>query len=219
MAKTFSINTFSLSLSLLLLLIATSFPGGAAALDYPRDALRDINNKMIVAGAIYLMHNTDGNFPVFFTNVGQSVCPSFVAVDTSDRIAFPLRILLADPGETFVRLNVSVSFQFKNTVYCVNSSVWQVALPSQNINGQRLITLGGEQGPPGCNTVQNWFKINRDPRNGYNIVYDPNDVCNIPVQRYSVAPGINIVNEARILQLVNGRPMQVVFELANSNDD
>ncbi|XP_051136482.1 miraculin-like [Andrographis paniculata] len=216
MEKTFlSISTFSFSLSLLLLLVGTSFPGRAAEPDRTQDAVKDINGNIVKSGEIYLMYTPDGNFPIIYSTNGESVCPSFVAADLSGRVAYPLRIHLADPGETTVRLNTSVSFQFNDTISCVNSTVWQVAPVSQNGNVQRLVTLNGAQGSPGCNTALTWFKLIKDPRDAYNIVFDSSEVCNIPMQRYLVATGTTIENEAQLLQLVNTAPIRVLFQSAD----
>ncbi|XP_051138688.1 miraculin-like [Andrographis paniculata] len=61
---------------------------------------------------------------------------------------------------------------------CANSTVWQVG-DADPATGLPLITIGGALGNPSCDTVGNWFKIERGfSDTNHRLVWHPNDVCN-----------------------------------------
>ncbi|XP_051136485.1 21 kDa seed protein-like [Andrographis paniculata] len=200
-------STNILSLSHLLILVVISFSGHVAAQEFPLDGVRDTRNSFVRAGQSYYIYSAYNRYPVIFTAVGPEPCPIYVAINTAGRAAFPVRFFSVNGRETFIRLNVSVTIEFTWTFPCFNSTVWQVAPNNHKGDEQQLITLGGTQGKPGCNNIRSYFKIEWAPGDVYRISYDPDDVCDIPVQSYSVGPGTVYANGAQPLALVDAAPM------------
>ncbi|XP_051136486.1 kunitz trypsin inhibitor 5-like [Andrographis paniculata] len=218
MVKTlFSINAFFLS-SIIIFIIAFCPSAFADPPPYPQDAVIDIYGQSLRPGRGYFIYDIISNYAIVPSTAGPDGCPIYVAISSSSSIASPVSFLSAKGREGTIRLDVSVTIQYTNPPPCVNSSLWQVAPPDKNKGGQQLVTLGGEQGKPGCDTIRTWFKIRKvqryQERNIYNLVYDPNDVCDVAVQTYGVGYG-DSRNEVQLLALVDVSPIPVVFQPVN----
>ncbi|XP_051136481.1 uncharacterized protein LOC127255131 [Andrographis paniculata] len=212
----FSIKALSLSISLswLLLLVVTSFPGRAATQSLT-DAVFDITGQPLKSGGPYDVRTFIGNYPIIAIYTSNNRCRNLVAVDTVRRSAYSVNIQPANGQEPFIRRDNTVKFEFNNDPPCINSSVWQLAPPDPKNNGRQLVTLGGKKGKAGCDTARTWFKITKPPRyqdqNVYSIVSDSSDVCDIPVQPYYIAATGADVNGARVFAAVVGSPTALVF--------
>ncbi|KAE8703702.1 21 kDa seed protein [Hibiscus syriacus] len=129
-------------------------------------------------------------------------CPEIVVQRQSDMdYGNPVIFSNADPNDDVVRVSSDVNLKFTGPRdrLCLTSTVWKVQdLDEQT--GKRWLELGGEEGSPGCDTKENWFKIEKASIPGmYNFKYCPS-VCG------SSATYCNEIERAR-----DGRQMRLAL--------
>ncbi|CAL5428004.1 unnamed protein product [Camellia sinensis] len=125
-------------------------------------------------------------FPVESPNRGggltlaskDGTCPYYVMQESFESSnGLPLRFLTVDNNKTkSITLSTDVNIAFFAATTCVQSTVWRVGGVSE-VTGRRYVRSGGVAGRPGGETVNNWFRIEKDGSgNGYKIVFCPS-VC------------------------------------------
>ncbi|KAE8683358.1 21 kDa seed protein [Hibiscus syriacus] len=134
------------------------------------NAVLDINGDYVVTGVPYYVMSgiwdegdgdVDGGGGLAIGRESGRKCPEIVVQRQSDAdFGNPVIFSNADHNDDVVRVSSDVNLKFtgKRDRLCQTSTVWKV----QNIDDsteKRFVELGGEEGNPGCDTKQSWFKI------------------------------------------------------------
>ncbi|KAJ0778847.1 putative proteinase inhibitor I3, Kunitz legume, kunitz inhibitor STI-like superfamily [Helianthus annuus] len=83
-----------------------------------------------------------------------------------------------NPKKDVIRLSTDVNIKFSHSDSCSQSNVWRVKYDKGM--KQYAVMVGGVEGNPGPETLDNWFKIEKT-NDGYKFVYCPSvcSYCNV----------------------------------------
>lgn len=104
----------------------------------------------------------------------NKTCPLAVTQLSANKNALPLTFTPVNPKKGVIRLSTDNNIKFTGPTSCNESNVWR--LKYDEAVKQYFITLGGVEGNPGRETLDNWFKIEKTD-DGYKLVFCPT-VCN-----------------------------------------
>ncbi|GKE26379.1 miraculin-like protein, partial [Tanacetum coccineum] len=92
-------------------------------------------------------------------SVGKFTCPAGVSqVGKDEYVGDPLTFTPVNSKKGVIRLSTDVNIKFSgSTFFCHESNVWKFKY-YKNIK-QYAVMLGGAEGNPGPETLDNWFKI------------------------------------------------------------
>ncbi|KAF5793902.1 putative proteinase inhibitor I3, Kunitz legume, kunitz inhibitor STI-like superfamily [Helianthus annuus] len=155
--------------TIILFSLALVFAANAAPAPAP---VLDVHGKYLRTGAIYYVmpvfsdYEHGGLFPVNYT--------SAVAQRRDYHQGLPLTFSPVNPKKGVIRLSTDVNIKFLETTgWDIESNVWKVKY--DKALKQYAVMVGGVEGNPGPETVDNWFKIEKT-NNGYKFVFCPS-VC------------------------------------------
>ncbi|KAJ6402282.1 hypothetical protein OIU84_014383 [Salix udensis] len=91
--------------------------------------------------------------------VSAAAAPETDDYEQSDGL--PLKFIPANSKKGVVRLSTDLNIKFSGPASCSPSAVWKVE-NYDDLTGQMFISTSGVEGNPGPETLDNWFKIERD---------------------------------------------------------
>ncbi|KAJ0957986.1 putative proteinase inhibitor I3, Kunitz legume, kunitz inhibitor STI-like superfamily [Helianthus annuus] len=141
--------------TIILLSLALVFAANAAPAPAP---VLDVHGKYLRTGAIYYImpvfsdYEHGGLFPVNYT--------SAVAQRRDYHQGLPLIFSPVNPKKGVIRLSTDVNVKFSDTTgWDIESNVWKVKY--DKALKQYAVMVGGVEGNPGPETLDNWFKIEK----------------------------------------------------------
>ncbi|KAL8266518.1 hypothetical protein R6Q59_003862 [Mikania micrantha] len=114
---------------------------------------------------------------MFPAPVGNKSCPLGVVGTITEGLGLPLIITPVNPKKGVIRVSTDVNIKFQGSNKCHESNVWKLKY-DKSIK-EYAVMLGGVEGNPGKETLDNWFKIEKTTdgmRDGYKFVFCPS-VC------------------------------------------
>ncbi|MFS7959341.1 putative proteinase inhibitor I3, Kunitz legume, kunitz inhibitor STI-like superfamily [Helianthus anomalus] len=141
--------------------------------------------KTIILFSLALMHlhrkyyvmpaALDGeNGGLLSVKFNRKPCPAGVEQSRSDETGLPLTFTPVNPKKGVIRLSTDVNIKFLASTGCDDeSTVWKVKY--DKALKQYAVMVGGVEGNPGPETLENWFKIEKT-KDGYKLVFCPS-VC------------------------------------------
>ncbi|XP_010683193.2 kunitz trypsin inhibitor 5 [Beta vulgaris subsp. vulgaris] len=179
-------------------------------------AVLDINGRPLQAGCNYyilpVIRGRGGGLTMTSKNATE-LCPLYVAQEDHEvSNGLPLKFYPVNPKDKRISLSSDLNFVFDAATTCVQSTGWSLTIEMET--GRRYVGTGGEIGNPGVETVDNWFKIEKDGSGKYyyKIVYCPG-VCNFcKVMCGDV--GVFIEKDGRRLLGFSDQPLLVMFKKA-----
>ncbi|GKB96369.1 miraculin-like protein [Tanacetum coccineum] len=105
-----------------------------------------------------------------------------------------------------IRLSTDVNIKFFGSTTCHESNVWKFKY-DKNIK-QYAVMMGGVEGNPGPDTLDNWFKIEKT-KDGYKFVYCPSvcSTCKVKCKDLGIVLGVNGMRRLA----VSKDPLSVIF--------
>ncbi|XP_031475922.1 kunitz trypsin inhibitor 5-like isoform X2 [Nymphaea colorata] len=140
----------------------------------------DIAGRPVQAGKGYYMLPVNDTQFGGLTGISEyGSCPFNVMLSASRFSNGSLLSIHPVTGKGTVRLGIDLNMQFFLVTLCVDLSVWKLAKFDKETN-HRFVTLGGLVGHPGADTVDNWFKIEKEGDH-YKLVFCPTvcDSCSV----------------------------------------
>nr|CAI77771.1 kunitz trypsin inhibitor [Populus tremula] len=169
-------STLLVWFSFLLFAFVLSVP----SIEADTEPVLDIQGEELKAGTEYIITSIfrgAGGGDVAATN---KTCPDDVIQYSLDVFqGLPVTFSPASSEDDVIRVSTDLNIKFSIKKACDRSSVWKIQ-KSSNSEVQWLVTTGGEEGNPGCDTFTNWFKIEKGAGTfGYNykLVFCPEDIC------------------------------------------
>ncbi|KAM0058444.1 putative proteinase inhibitor I3, Kunitz legume, kunitz inhibitor STI-like superfamily [Helianthus debilis subsp. tardiflorus] len=145
------------------------------------DPVLDDRGKPLRSGVEYYAIPTDidgFDSSILRAPVGNKTCPAGVVEYQTEGQGHPLTITPVDPKKGVIRLSTDVNIKFTGPTSCHESNVWK--LQYDKATKQYVVMMGGVEGNPGPETLNNWFKIEKAvddySREFYKLVYCPS-VC------------------------------------------
>ncbi|KAE8714229.1 21 kDa seed protein [Hibiscus syriacus] len=142
------------------------------------DAVLDRDGEEVVTGVPYYVLSAiwgAGGGGLAIGRGSGRKCPEIVVQRRSDRdYGNPVVFSNANTKDDVVRVSTDVKMKFvgPRDRLCLTSTVWKVDLD------QKWVELGGAEGGPGCDTLENWFKIKQAGKYGtYRFNYYCPSVC------------------------------------------
>ncbi|CAN6463348.1 unnamed protein product [Victoria cruziana] len=134
-------------------------------------------------------------------------CPKFISQDVyKPSMSTPASFWPVN-NMSSVRLSTDMNVEFHEWNPCPEKPIW--TLPSTDpVTGKRMVRYGGMMGNPGADTVNNWFRIEKEGEN-YKFVFCPS-VCKT-CKAACEDLGLLYDNGQRWLVL-GGRPFAVKFQ-------
>ena len=142
------------------------------------DPVLDISGKKLRTGTDYYI------LPVFrgrgggltLASTGNETCPLDVVQEQLEvSNGLPVTFSPVNIKKGVIRVSTDQNIKFSAATICVQSTVWKLANFDDSTQ-QWFVTSGGVEGNPGRETVDNWFKIEKD-EDDYKLVFCPT-VCN-----------------------------------------
>lgn len=193
-------------LSLLFTLFTTTSLLCSAA---PPAPVLDIYNKPLLAGTSYLILPViDGRGGgVTLATSGNKTCPLHVIQEPLESTkGLPLTFLPVNSKKGPVRISTDHNIKFSTAPTCVKSRVWKASYDESTQNF--FVTIGGVEGKPGRDTLDNWFKI-EEYDGDYKFVFCPT-VCNY-CKVVCKNVGILVQDGMRRLVLTDNAPFKIMF--------
>ncbi|XP_039071322.1 21 kDa seed protein-like [Hibiscus syriacus] len=141
------------------------------------DAVLDRDGEEVVTGVPYYVLSAiwgAGGGGLAIGRESGRKCPEIVVQRLSDMDnGNPVVFSNANTKDNVVRVSSDVKVEFvgPRDRLCLTSTVWKVD------HDQKWVELGGTEGGPGCDTLENWFKIEKAGMDGtYKFKYCPS-VC------------------------------------------
>ncbi|KAF5755387.1 putative proteinase inhibitor I3, Kunitz legume, kunitz inhibitor STI-like superfamily [Helianthus annuus] len=103
----------------------------------------------------------------------NNTCPAGVVEHQTKGWVNAFTIAPVDPKKGVIRLYTDVNIKFLGSTLCDESNVWKLKYDKDM--KQYAVMMGGVEGNPGPETLDNWFKIEKTT-DGYKFVYCPS-VC------------------------------------------
>lgn len=195
---------------LLLAISSNSFFSSAA--EAPPEVV-DIDGKILRTGIDYyilpVVRGRGGGLTM--DSIGNKTCPLDAVVQEQEEVkqGLPLTFTPFNPKKGVIRESTDLNIIFSANSICVQTTQWKLDNFDET-TGKYFITLGGNQGNPGRETISNWFKIEKFERD-YKLVYCPTvcDFCKVICKDI----GIFIQDGVRRLALSDD-PFKVMFKKA-----
>uniref|UniRef100_A0A251U241 Putative 21 kDa seed protein n=1 Tax=Helianthus annuus TaxID=4232 RepID=A0A251U241_HELAN len=160
--------------TIILFSLALFFTANAAHVPAP---VLDFDGQYLHTGAKYYVMPAalDGeNGGLLSVKFNRKPCPAGVEQSRSDETGLPVTFTSVNPKKGVIRLSTDVNIKFLETTgWDIESNVWKVKY--DKALKQYAVMVGGVEGNPGPETVDNWFKIEKT-NNGYKFVFCPS-VC------------------------------------------
>ncbi|XP_071692645.1 kunitz trypsin inhibitor 5-like [Rutidosis leptorrhynchoides] len=143
------------------------------------DSVLDITGKNLRAGVDYYVMpaakrgGSGGGITAGRTGQNKT-CAQGVAQLQTNKYGLPLTFTPVDPKKHVIRLSTDVNIKFSGHNNCNESNIWKINY-NEGVK-QYFLILGGVEGNPGRETLDNWFKIEKT-EDGYKFVFCPT-VCN-----------------------------------------
>ncbi|CAN6463356.1 unnamed protein product [Victoria cruziana] len=140
----------------------------------------DIAGRPLRAGkGYYMLPANDDQFGGLTGISLHGSCPFDVMLSASRFSNGSLLRFQPVTGKGTVRLGTDLNIQFFLATVCVDLSVWKLAKIDKETK-HNFVTLGGLVGHPGADTVDNWFKIEKEGDH-YKLVFCPTvcDTCSV----------------------------------------
>ncbi|XP_016512642.1 kunitz trypsin inhibitor 5-like [Nicotiana tabacum] len=176
-------------------------------------AVIDIAGKKLRTGVDYyilpVVRGRGGGLTLDST--GNESCPLDAVVQEHHEIknGLPLTFTPVNPKKGVIRESTDLNIKFSAASICVQTTLWKLD-DFDEATGKYFITIGGNEGNPGRETISNWFKIDKFERD-YKLVYCPT-VCNF-CKVICKDVGIFIQDGTRRLAL-SDVPFKVMFKKA-----
>ncbi|KAF5793892.1 putative proteinase inhibitor I3, Kunitz legume, kunitz inhibitor STI-like superfamily [Helianthus annuus] len=193
--------------TLILFSLALVFAANAAPAPAP---VLDLRGKYLQTGAKYYVtpvvsdDEHGGLFPVNYTAaVAQS--------RDYYNLGLPLTFSPVNPKKGVIRLSTDVNIKFSDsTGWDIESNVWKVKY--DKALKQYAVMVGGVEGNPGPETLDNWFKIEKT-NDGYKFVFCPSVCSYCKVMCKDVGTVIDKDGWRRLV--LSGDPMSFEFWSTN----
>ncbi|KAJ0763564.1 putative proteinase inhibitor I3, Kunitz legume, kunitz inhibitor STI-like superfamily [Helianthus annuus] len=160
--------------TIILFSLALIFTANAAHVPAP---VLDFDGQYLHTGAkYYVMPATLDceNGGLLSVKFNRKPCPAGVEQSRSDETGLPLTFTPVNPKKGVIRLSIDVNIKFLASTGCDDeSTVWKVKY--DKALKQYAVMVGGVEGNPGPETLENWFKIEKT-KDGYKLVFCPS-VC------------------------------------------
>ncbi|MED6139941.1 hypothetical protein PIB30_088542 [Stylosanthes scabra] len=200
-----------LALVLVIVLSTNSLLGAASPAP---EQVVDITGKKVRSGVNYYIvpaSNPYAGIAVTVAKINQT-CPLNVVAGDYSNGPLPLHFLPVNQKKDVIRVNTDLNIHFTELGdECPDSPVWMINKDyDPSWDAQNFVTLGGELGNPGKETVLDWFKIEKQ-EDAYKLFYCPN----VYYESYGCS-GIGISEDEfgnKRLALTNV-PYKVLFKLA-----
>ncbi|KAI7730373.1 hypothetical protein M8C21_001348 [Ambrosia artemisiifolia] len=112
---------------------------------------------------------------IFPAALSNKTCPVGVAFASQIEGAdHSITITPVNPKKGVIRLSTDVNIKFSDTNICHESNVWR--LKYDKAMKQYVVMMGGVEGNPGPETLDNWFKFEKAADGYYKLVFCPS-VC------------------------------------------
>nr|GME14046.1 kunitz trypsin inhibitor 2 [Ipomoea batatas] len=175
------------------------------------DPVLDSSGEEVLTGTDYNIvpaaGDTEGGGGLTLASGPNSTCPHLVvqSPDASSN-GFAVQFSSINPAFNNVQVSIDHNIKFSGVTTCVTSTVWR--LNSEEISGESIVTIGGEEGNPGRDTANNWFNVRRDG-NAYKLNFCPIlcDDCSCGDLGILEVDGITIL-------AITHNPLRVVFKKA-----
>ncbi|OVA10715.1 Proteinase inhibitor I3 [Macleaya cordata] len=181
-------------------------------------SVRDISGHKLRTGIDYYILPVirgKGGGLALGSKLNGTQCPLDVVQDQPEiSDGLPLTFTPVDPKKKKIRISTDLNIKFSGLTICVQSMVWQLADIDES-TGQRFIKTSGVEGNPGPETVENWFKIERDGDGDYKLVFCPSvcTACIVTCRDIGIYVGEDGVGR---LALTDGTAFKVMFKKAYS---
>ncbi|GJW36449.1 miraculin-like protein [Tanacetum coccineum] len=135
---------------------------------------------------------------LLYAAVGNFTCPAGVTQFRTDEYGDPLTFTPVNPKKGVIRLSTDLNVKF--------SDVWKFKY-DKNIT-QYAVMMGGVEGNPGPETLDNWFKIEKT-KDGYKFVFCPSvcSTCKVKCKDLGIVLGVNGMQRLA----VSKDPLSVIF--------
>ncbi|KAI7754146.1 hypothetical protein M8C21_014890 [Ambrosia artemisiifolia] len=142
------------------------------------DSVLDVTGKNLRSGISYYIMpaakgGSGGGIALGPTSPNKT-CPLGVTQLPTHKNGLPLTFTPVNPKKAVIRLSTDVNIKFLGRTSCNESSIWK--LKYVEAVKQYFVMVGGVEGNPGRETIDNWFKIEKSD-DGYKLVFCPT-VCN-----------------------------------------
>ncbi|KAM0015451.1 putative proteinase inhibitor I3, Kunitz legume, kunitz inhibitor STI-like superfamily [Helianthus debilis subsp. tardiflorus] len=185
--------------SLAFIFAVNSAPAPAPVLDTRGNYLR--------TGSGYLLIPLEGLVGgPYVRDLGKKSCVPGVVLSYNDQDGVPMTFAPVNPKKGVIRLSTDVNIKFSYSDSCSESNVWR--LKYDKGMKQYAVMVGGVEGNPGPETLDNWFKIEKT-NDGYKFVYCPSvcSYCNV------TCSDVGIVEDKEGLRrlALSDKPLSFVF--------
>ncbi|MFS8032550.1 putative proteinase inhibitor I3, Kunitz legume, kunitz inhibitor STI-like superfamily [Helianthus anomalus] len=154
--------------SILFVLAASSAP----------DSVLDVTRKNLRSGISYyimpMARGGSGGGIALGPTSSNKTCPLGVTQLPTHLNGLPLTFTPVNPKKSVIRLSTDVNIKFLGPTSCNESNIWKMTY--NEVMKQYFVVVGGVEGNPGRETIDNWFKIEKTD-DGYKLVFCPT-VCN-----------------------------------------
>ncbi|KAK1438696.1 hypothetical protein QVD17_04506 [Tagetes erecta] len=160
------------------ILLSFSFILAVLSANAATDSVLDVTGKNLQSGINYYIMpaakgSNAGGIALGPTSPNKT-CPLGVAQLQTHKKGLQLTFNPVNPKKRIIRLSTDVNIKFLSPTSCNESNIWR--LKYDEAMKQYFITVGGVEGNPGRQTLDNWFKIEKTD-DGYKLVFCPT-VCN-----------------------------------------
>ncbi|KAF5800670.1 putative proteinase inhibitor I3, Kunitz legume, kunitz inhibitor STI-like superfamily [Helianthus annuus] len=142
----------------------------------------------------------------YVRDLGKKSCVPGVVLSYNDNDGIPMTFAPVNPKKDVIRLSTDVNIKFSHSDSCSESNVWRVKYDKGM--KQYAVMVGGVEGNPGPETLDNWFKIEKT-NDGYKFVYCPSvcSYCNV------TCSDVGIVEDKEGLRrfTLSDKPLSFVF--------
>ncbi|KAF5755384.1 putative proteinase inhibitor I3, Kunitz legume, kunitz inhibitor STI-like superfamily [Helianthus annuus] len=159
----------------IIILLSFSFILFVLAANSAPDSVLDVTRKNLRSGiSYYIMPVARGGGIALGPTSPNKTCPLGVTQLSTHLNGLPLTFTPVNPKKSVIRLSTDVNIKFLGRTSCNESNVWK--LRYDEVMKQYFVMVGGVEGNPGRETIDNWFKIEKTD-DGYKLVFCPT-VCN-----------------------------------------
>ncbi|KAI3693565.1 hypothetical protein L1987_76512 [Smallanthus sonchifolius] len=174
----------------------------------------DAHGKKLRAGVKYYVKPAVGDGYIgglILAQVGNESCPAAVAQSRGIEKGLSLTFTPVNPKEGVIRVSTDVNIKFSGSTRCHESNVWR--LKYNEVIKQYAVMVGGVEGNPGPETLDNWFKIEKSIYDGYKFVFCPTVCSYCKVMCTDVNTILTDDSEGQPLVLMNDTyfPFSVIF--------
>lgn len=174
----------------------------------------DTDGHQLQTGTKYfLFPSLSGNGGGLALSAKGFPCPYYVMQENLESSnGLPLKFFPVDNNQQTISLSSDVNIVFNAATICVQTTVWRIGGNDDSM-GRRYVISNGVVGHPGADTLNSWFKIEKNGSGiGYKIVFCPS-VCNT-CKVVCGDVGVFSENGKRWLGLNDDEPFVFVFKKA-----